>query len=96
MVANFNRLDDLRLASMNVKAECGNCGHVGIVDGPKLWRWFAIHRWDATMTKVADHMRCSVCRRHPTMLTPTETSPSKDFGPCSEAEWKAVVARLRW
>ncbi|MGX0594214.1 hypothetical protein [Sphingobium baderi] len=47
------------------------------------------------MTKVADHMRCSVCRRHPTMLTPTETSPSMDFGPCSEAEWKAVVARLR-
>jgi hypothetical protein len=95
MAPSFDRLDDFRLNSMNVEAECSNCGHAGVVDGPKLWRWFAIHRWDASLSKVGDHLRCSVCRRRPTKLTPTSSSPSIDFGPRSEGEWKAAVARLR-
>lgn len=95
MGPTFNRLEDLRLHSMNLRAQCDNCGHGGVVDGPKVWRWFQVHRWDGTLAKVSEHMRCSVCRRRPTILSPTEEPPSMDFGPRSEAEWKEAVARLR-
>lgn len=95
MKADLTRLEDLRLQSKNLAVECGNCGHHGVVDGPKLWRWFALHRWDSGLTKIAEHMRCSVCRRRPTGFEATTATPSIDFGPRSEAEWKAAVARLR-
>lgn len=95
MAASFDRLEDFRVRSMNVGAECGNCGHRGVVNGAKLWRWFQIHRWDGAIGKVGQHMRCSVCRRRPTNLAPTPADPSIDFGPQSEPEWQAVVKRLR-
>lgn len=95
MAFSFTRLDELRIHSMNLKAECSNCGHHGVVDGPKLWRWFALHRWNDGHSKVAEHLRCSVCKRRPTNLAPTQEEPTMDFGPRSEAEWKTTVKRLR-
>ena len=80
---------------MNLRVECASCGHIGVVDGMKLWRWFAIHRWTETLAKVSDHMRCSVCKRRPSKLEPTTAPPSIEFGPRSEREWQAVVKRLR-
>jgi hypothetical protein len=95
VAANFTRLEDLRLQSLNLAAECSNCGHRGVVDGPKLWRWFALHRWDGSLLKIGEHMRCSICRRRPTALDATSDAPSIDFGPRNDAEWKAAVERLR-
>lgn len=91
----IQRLDDLRLQSMNLRVECDHCGHYGIVDGPKLWRWFAVHRWDSQLIRVGEHMRCGACAHRPARLSPTADAPSIDFGPQTDAEWKTVVARLR-
>lgn len=95
MAPSYTRLEDFRIHAMNLGVECGNCGHRGVVEGAKIWRWFALHRWNGELNKVGEHMRCSVCRRRPTSLAPTPAEPSIDFGPRSEAEWKAAVQRLR-
>ena len=95
MSGSFERLEDLRIGSLNLGLKCGNCEHRGVVDGAKLWRWFAVHRWNGAREKVAEHMRCSVCKRRPTALEPTPEPPSIEFGPRSEAEWQAIVKRLR-
>nr|WP_231708377.1 hypothetical protein [Sphingomonas populi] len=80
---------------MNLSVECGSCGHQGVVDGPKLWRWFAVHRWNGSIERVGQHLRCSVCKRRPSKLEATQAQPSVEFGPRSEREWQAVVKRLR-
>jgi len=87
------RLDDLRVQHLNLRAECSNCGHVGVLDGAKLWRWFALHRWDTSFTTAGQHMRCNVCRRRPAILTSTADPPTSEFGPKTEAEWKKAVDR---
>ena len=94
MISAVNQLDELRVAHLNLRAECSNCGHAGIVDGAKLWRWFALHRWDASLDAVPRHMRCQVCGRRPTALHPTIEAPTIDFGPITEAQWKKAVERL--
>jgi hypothetical protein len=43
---------------MNLGVEYGNCGHRGVVDGAKLWRWFAVHRWNDAKAKVAEEPIC--------------------------------------
>jgi len=95
MTPGYKRLEDFRIRSMNLGVECGNCGHNGVIDGPKLWRWFALHRWNGVMDKVGEHMRCSVCKRRPTGFAPTSAAPSIDFGPRNEADWEAAVRRQR-
>jgi hypothetical protein len=95
MAPSYTRLEDFRINSMNLGAECGNCGHRGVVEGPKLWRWFAVHRWDGTLAKIGEHMRCSVCRRRPISFAATPAEPSIDFGPKDEAGWQRLVQRLR-
>lgn len=91
----FSRLEDFRVRAMNLRVECGNCGHVGVLDGQKLWRWFVLHRWKSTLDRIGEHMRCSVCKRRPTGFAPTQDAPTHDFGPADEREWKALVRRLR-
>ncbi|WP_454887323.1 hypothetical protein [Sphingomonas oryzagri] len=95
MDPEFTRLEDYRVRRMNMRVECGNCGHAGVLDGEKLWRWFVLHRWKSSLDQIGDHMRCSVCQRRPTGFTPTSDPPTRDFGPSDELGWKAVVRRLR-
>lgn len=95
MGATFVRLEDLRLRSENLAAACSHCGHAGVVDGAKLWRWYAVHFWDGALDRISEHMRCQVCKRRPTKLEATSAEATIDFGPRTEAEWQDVVIRLR-
>jgi hypothetical protein len=95
MSASFTRLEDFRVHAMNLKVECVGCGHTGVLHGPKLWRWFAVHRWDGSLAKIGDHLRCSACRLRPTVFMPTSGGPTLDFGPRDERGWQDLIARLR-
>ncbi len=94
MVPKFERLDDLRLNSLNLEVRCPKCGHIGIVEGAKLWRWFALHRWNTAADKIAEHLRCSVCDCRPTTMGATSEPPTITFGPSSPDEWEAAVRRI--
>src|SRR3546814_15201075 len=91
----FESLEDIRRQTTNVAATCAFCGHRGIVDGAFLWRWFALHRWNSRPENIIEHMRCSVCRRRPSLMEATDEAPTVSFGPRDEREWQQVVARLR-
>jgi len=91
----MKRLEDLRLGNLNLAIECGWCAHVGVLDGAKLWRVFAVNRWPSEASRVHEHIRCSVCRRRPTKLIPTSDPPTVDPFPKDEAGWQRIVKRLR-
>lgn len=91
----IHRLDDLRLHALNLRVECGDCGHSAVFDGQVIWRWFALNRWDGVLNKVSDHMMCSICGSRPATFAPTSDAPTVVFGPKDEAEWKSAVRRLR-
>jgi hypothetical protein len=91
----MKRLEDLRLGNLNLSFECGWCAHAGVLDGAKLWRWFAVHMWKSDGASVPEHVRCSVCRRRPTKLTPTTDAPTADPFPVNEDGWQRIIRRLR-
>jgi hypothetical protein len=88
-------LESLRQASLNLGVECGWCEHRGVIDGPKLWRVFAIRRWRSEMARVTEHLRCSVCKRRPQNLVPTSDAPTSDPFPKDERGWQLMVRRAR-
>jgi hypothetical protein len=88
-------LESLRQASLNLAVECGWCEHRGVIDGPKLWRVFAIRRWPGELSRVKEHLRCSVCRRRPQTLEATSDAPTCDPFPKDERGWQLMVKRAR-
>src|SRR3546814_7507274 len=82
----FESLKDIRRQNTNVAATCAFCGHRGIVDGAFLWLWFALHRWNSRPENIIEHMRCSVCRRRPSLMEATDEAPTVSFGPRDERE----------
>jgi hypothetical protein len=77
----------LRQASLNLAIESGWCGHQAVIDGPKLWRVFAIRRWPDEMTRAKARLRCSVCKRRPKEISPTSEPPTCDPFPKDERGW---------
>ncbi len=95
MALDLVRLEDLRIEGLNLSVACTACGHQAILDGPKLWRWFAVHRWDGAVARIGEHLRCSICGDHPTVFSTTFDAPTMSFGPTDEAGWQRLVSRLR-
>src|SRR3546814_6911437 len=71
------------------------CGHRGIVDGAFLWRWFALHRWNSRPENIIEHMRCSVCRRRPSLMEATDEAPTVSFGPRDERRSEEHTSELQ-
>lgn len=94
MARTFERLDDLRMGSMNLLVHCQACDRASVIDGGKLWRWFALHRWNSAADKVAEHLRCSLCQQRPSAVEATESEPTVDFGPGSPEAWETAVRRI--
>ena len=86
---------DIARRQANVAALC-QCGHIGVLDGSKLWRFFTIRRWETAIHRVARRLRCSVCGRRAREIRMSNQRPhGPDWGPRTQAEWERLVARLR-
>ncbi len=91
----LDRLTDYNRHSANIKASC-TCGHIGIVDGQKLRRWFYCHGWNDAIENVARRLYCSVCLGRPIKIRATTERPvGPEWGPRYEHDWKDLVRRLR-
>lgn len=91
MSANFRPETLMQLAGRgNVAAIC-RCGHRGVLDGPKLSRYFVLRLWDGRLHVVGDRLRCTRCgARSPTIRISGER-PTIDFGPRDEGEWQQLL-----
>ncbi|KTT72606.1 hypothetical protein [Sphingomonas endophytica] len=95
MSANFRLETLMDLSGRGNAAVVCRCGHAGVIDGKKLWRYFLAHAWDTRLHMAGDHLRCTRCRARQPRIRLTSQKPTTDFGPRDDREWKELVRRLR-
>lgn len=73
-----------------------HCRYGAVLDGEKLYRWFAAHGWNNGLARVSLRLRCSRCRARPESVRVTsERVNGPAWGPRSEANWVAAMKRAR-
>ncbi|WP_134095849.1 hypothetical protein [Novosphingobium sp. PhB55] len=92
---SFQDLDDFLEQKANLEAVCGTCGHRGVLDAAKVYRWFLCHAWN-TATAVAHlHLRCSKCKGRPGSIRPSSNVPDRPRWMSSQQDWSNLTRRLR-
>ena len=97
MNRTYRTLWDVTKWNANLHVQCSfHCGNESVVDAQLMQRWYGIHRWDFTMPQIWRHLRCSQCLGRPEYIKVTHKPPDGPrWAPKTEAEWVAVVKRLR-
>lgn len=88
-------LGDCLRHGVHLAAIC-RCGHIGVLDRRKLWRYYLARGWSTRKHRVHEHIYCSKCRRRPAQLRVTHMMPQGPaWGPQTDAEWKQLVKAMR-
>lgn len=94
----IEQLGDVVRHGFNLAVQC-QCGHSGVIDAPKMERWYMCHCWDTRMHLLREHLYCLGCGGRPprAYLRATASEPTGPPGrfPASEEGWKRLVRGLR-
>lgn len=70
-------LSDVTRPDANLHIQCSfHCANKSIVDVKRVDRWYRIHLWDAHMSRLGKHLRCSKCLGRPEHIKVTHQMPN--------------------